>query len=97
MNGDDDQHLSLVMEARANPKEPVDVHALTESLAAHFKMPAGNVAVAIVRHCVELSLHGLRTASGRPRRAPLSNNVRFSFSVAKGLVQPSSVARVDLA
>ncbi len=41
MNGDDDQHLSLVMEARANPKEPVDVHALTDSLAAHFKDAGG--------------------------------------------------------
>ena len=34
MNEDDDQHLSLVirghLEARANPKEPVDVHALAE-------------------------------------------------------------------
>ena len=41
MNGDDDQHLSLVMEARANPKEPVDVHALTDLLAAHFKDAGG--------------------------------------------------------
>ena len=60
MNEDDDQHLSLVirghLEARANPKEPVDVHALAKSLAAHFKMPADDVAVAIVRHCVELGL-----------------------------------------
>ena len=42
MNEDDDQHLSLVirghLEDRANPKEPIDVHALAKSLAAHFKM-----------------------------------------------------------
>ena len=51
----DHKSLSLVirehLRTRANPKEPVDVQALAEALAAHLKLEKDEVADAIVRHC----------------------------------------------
>ena len=55
MDDDDRRQLALVirehLRTRANPKEPIHVHALAEAMASHLKLDKDEVADTIVRHC----------------------------------------------
>ena len=60
MDDDDQRQLALVIRehvrTRVDPRGPVDVHTLSEALAAHLKLEKDEVADAIVRHCDALSV-----------------------------------------
>jgi hypothetical protein len=60
LDDDDQRQLALVImehvRTRADPRGPVDVHTLSEDLAARLKLEKDEVADAIVRHCDALSV-----------------------------------------